>query len=614
MAKINRYTQLSGPKFDPLSFEQLSLVPMQLRQQQDELERQASELGVFDDINRLSVDDPLVKQTISDYEQKISDYSDRLQNEGFSNLNKQELRNLARTRRDLLSPTGTLGKATNAYNAYKANEKQLADMYKKGDISADEYQLGLQKSLNAYNQAKGVEGDATYNPFNAYKRQDIVEKARDIAKDIQANPRKLETLGFTSRTLPNGLTRYYETETGREYTPEGAIQAGVQTLLKMDQDVVNDLTQRQQLGLIQDPDAYLKGLGQTYEDLYSKDNISRNRSGYFDPLQLHSAKKKLDESQEEGVPYVYDPVDSKTISDKSFLSKLNQIESKELIDINPVRTATQQIGAGTGLGTPNIIQPNLQEATVENNLTPEEKIRYDAIKNKLFPGDLINTIPEEQQIAEISKYLNTYKDIQYSNPIVKPFSSSGPISSSLLLNTKDMNKTNRELTNEVKSRRTKLWDKKGNPVKLEDLPDGFKVEYIGYVSPSNVLPTFKNADNGQSVVPHVIQIQDPDDPNKVQEVYASRSDYERNKPEFEAYKIIKQTTNDGIFTPGLPNTYNLNSQDKLYKKGINSYDVGYDPLSKTYNIKVKLRDGREYNESQMPPDKYESFWYNIIKE
>lgn len=626
MPTVNRYTQLTGPRFDPLSFEQQALVPMQLRQQQDALESQAGNLGVFD-INRLAVDDPLVQQTIGEYEQKVSDYVDQLQSEGFNNLSKQGLRDLARGRRELTAPTGTLGKAQGAYDAYQANKKELGKLYQAGKISADKYQRGLQQALGKYEQGEGVAGDTSFSPFAAVQDQEINKQARQIALDIQKNPRKLESLGFTARTLPDGTKRYYDTKTGREFTESGAISAGIQSLLKQNPDVVDDLTQRQQLGLIKDPNAFLEGLGQTYEALYSKDNRTVSRSGFFNPLELHNAKKAIDESNDnEGVPYVYDPVQSQKIADDSFISKLGDIGTQKTSTglvprLNSLGLEARQKAEQAGrVYRPQRAHYDLvretKQANVENNLSKDEKARYESIRSKLFPEGTDVGVSESQQATAVQNYLNRYKDVQYSNPIVKPLTSSGPISSALLLNTRDLNKTNRELKNEILSGpadgegRLKLWDDKGNPVKKSDLPDNFKVEYIGYVSPSNILPKFKNASKDQSVVPHKLQVIDEN--GKRQELYGSRSAYETSKPEFEAYKIIKTTTSDGILTPGLPNRYEVEKGSSLHNKGLENYSVGYDPLSKRYTVEAKLRDGRTFREQDMKPEDYESFWYNVI--
>lgn len=603
MPKINRYTTLTGPKFDPLSFEQMSLVPMQLKKQQDALESQAGELGVIN-ANRLAVDDPLVKQTIADYEQGVNQYVDRLQSEGFNNLSKAGLRDLSRQRKDLMAPTGLLGKAEGAYNAYNANKKELGKLYQSGKISADKYQRGLQHSLGKYNQEQGVAGEASFNPFTAVADEDINKKAREIALDIQRNPTKLQSLGFTAKKLPDGTTRYYDTKSGREFTQKGAISEGIQALLKQDPAVVSDLTQRQQLGLVNDPNAYLKGLGQTYEALYSKDNRTSSRSGFFNPLELHNAKKAIDAAETtEGVPYVYDPVESKKISNDSFLGKLGDIGGTKTITIGTQSDPDSPFGGG--------VSPVKGVATVANSLSGDEIKRFEDIAQRLTEQGVIDPAANDEQKAQtVQQYLDKYKDVQYSNPIVKPLSSSGPISSALLLNTKDLNKTNREISTEIKGGRTKLWDKKGNPVEVKDLKEGYKVEYVGYISPSNILPKFKNSNKDQSVVPHVIQITDSD--GETREVYGSRGAYETSKPEFEAYKIVKQTTNDGISTPGLPNDYQVERGSTLHNKGLENYSVGYDPLRKTYTVEAKLRDGRTFTEKDMTPENYETFWYNVV--
>lgn len=622
MPVVNRYTQLTGPRFDPLSFKEQALVPMQLRQQQDALEEQAGNLGIFD-INRLAVDDPLVQQTIGDYEQQVADYSDRLQEEGFNELSRQGLRDLARERRALIAPTGTLGRAQAAYDAYQANKKQLGDMYKSGKISADKYQLGLQSALNQYNESEGVKGDATYNAFSAVKDEDIVKKGRQYALDIQRNPTKLQSLGFTARTLPDGTTRYYDTKSGREFTQKGAIASAVETLLKQDPAVVSDLTQRQQLGLIKDPNAYLKGLGQTFEQLYGVDNRTQSRSGFFNPLEIHRAKKALDESQDnESVPYVYDPVQSKQLANESLISGLTDVARGQTAGgrVVPVLNELGKEARAEAERDGRVYRPQRahydlttqpQPADLQNSLDKKDRQRYDVLSQKMTDAGFISPDATDQEKAKaVADYLTKFKDVSYSNPIVKPLTASGPISSALLLNTKNLNRTNREVMNEIQGGRTKLWDKKGNPIEAKDLPDNMTIEYIGYVSPSNVLPKFKNGSAEQSVVPHVIQVMKD---NKIwKEVYASRGDYETSKPEFEAYKIVKNTTNDGISTPGLPNTYTLDSSSPLYRAGLRDYSVSYDPRSKTYNIDATYRDGRTYSEQGMQPETYETFWYNVI--
>lgn len=629
MARVNRYTNLTGPQFDPLSFQKQSLVPMQLRKQQDALEEAAGKLGAID-AKRLAVDDPYVKEIIGGYEQEIADYADRLQAEGFNNLSKQGLRDLARKRKDLLSPTGALGKAEIAYKSFQANKKELGDMYKKGKISADKYELGLKKALNEYNQTGGVAKEGSYNAFTAIADEDINKKAREIALDIQRNPRKIESLGFTSRTLPDGTKRYYDTKTGREYTEKNAIAIGVEALLKQDPDVVNDLTQRQQLGMIKDPNAFLKGLGQTYEALYSKDNRTASRSGFFNPMEIHNAKQKIEEAAENaGVPYVYDPVKSKEITNQSLLDNLADVArgktkgGKLRYILTEQGRKKQEEAKKYGY----VARPQRSDffatrepvnATMENSLSPKEIERVNKLYERITTENGINLETDNQSIVTdkmkakvVGDYLTSFKDVQYSNPIVKPLTAKGPMSSALLLDTRNINRTNREVMNEIQGGRTKLWDKKGNPIEAKDLPDNMTIEYIGYVSPTNILPKFKNANKDQSVAPHVIQVMKD---NKIwKEVYASRGEYETRDPSFKAYEIIKETTNKGITLPGLSETYEVDKSSPLFNAGIKNYKVKYDPRTRTYDITSTLRDGRVDVKEGLQPEQYESFWYDVFQ-
>ncbi len=606
---INRYSNISQSKFDPLSFQELSALPFAQRKQHDAAAAQADELSAIQS-KRLAPDEQGVSGAIGNYQTKVDDYINRLNTEGFSNTTKSDIRDLVRERKDLMSPTGIVGKGTAAYNAYQANAKDLQKLYSTGKISKDKYERGLNSSLEAYTAEGGASGGAQYNAFSAVQDEDINKRAREIALDIQRNPRKLEQLGITAEKLPNGLTRYYDTKQGREVTLPGAISAGIQSILGQDPNVVSDLQQRSELGLIGNPQEYLKNLGGTYESLYSKDNKSISRSGFNDPLELARAKKQLDESSKQGssVPYVNDPVQSKQISEESFITTLDKIAGD---DLNTVpNKSLYQYNVGLKARTTPFSTKDLSDT---------EKERFKSIGDKLTTQGLIPEGASEKESAKvISSYLSKYKDVQYSNSIVKPLSSSGPISSSLLLNTSNIAKTNKELTNEINSGgsdgegRTKLWDKKGNSIKKDDLPDGFSVEYIGYVSPSNVLPTFKNANKKQSVVPHVVQIKDADG-KVVNEVYASRNDFETSKPEFEAFEIIKNTTNAGIDTPGLVNDFKVQKSSSLYRSGVNDYHTSYDPLTKTYSVGITLQNGKKYSEQGLSPEKYETFWYNLVQ-
>lgn len=503
---VNRYTNMSGAQFDPLSLQELSLIPANLRNQQNELEDAAGKMTGLNS-KRLSVDDPLVKDAINGFEGDLNDYVDNLSNEGFNDINKGRLRELARKRSDLLSPTGELGKAEAAYNAYEANRKELKNLYDKGHISADKYQKGIQNALSAYEEGQGVAGGAQFNPFTAVHDQDINKMARQIALDIQKNPKKLENLGLTAKTLPNGLTRYYDNKTGREYTPEGAIQVGVEALLKQDPNVVSDLTQRQQLGIIQDPNSYLKGLGKTYEALYSKDNVTRSRSGFFDPLQLHEAKKGIDKKLDDGA-----------LDFEGYVTSSTDIHQKGVIEsLANVASGKKQIVASHYInrGDASILEPIWDMITGN---APMKPIKYEALSPAIresvedIKQGLIRTgkLPENADMSNanhLSKVVNYMKEHQ-------------SVTTQPKLMTKDVNastKLAKHIVNQAESR--EFYDPTTNEIYTyqqmidkgyfsEDKKENYDaITYRGQLTSDNNYSNMVDSDARNGYVnPHVIKL------------------------------------------------------------------------------------------------------------
>lgn len=503
---INRYTKLTGSHFDPLSLNELSLIPANMRKQHDALVDGA---GAMTGLNtkRLNVDDPAVKEAITGFEGDLEDYIDTIGREGFNDINKGRLRNLARKRSELLSPTGILGRAKAAYDGYNANKKELQKMYQSGKISADKYQKGLQSALLKYEQDGGVAEDSQFNPFTAVHDQDINKMAREIAKDIQANPKKLESLGFTARTLPNGLTRYYDTKTGREYTPEGAIQVGVEALLKQNPDVVSDLTQRQQLGMIKDPNSFLKGLGKTYETLYSKNNVKRSRSGFFDPLELYKAKKAIDKKLEDGaIDFEGYITQSTDIHDKGVINDLeNIVNGNKEVDADKYITrgdasimkAVFDIVTGKAPMKPikyQELSPAIREST--------EDIKEGLIRTGKLPVDADLTNPEH--LAKVVTYMKDHQSVTTQPRLL----------------TKDVNasaKIAKHIINQAESR--EFYDPKENKTYTyeqmidegflsDDKTENYKnITYRGQLTADNNYSNMvkSNARKGY-ITPHVIKI------------------------------------------------------------------------------------------------------------
>ena len=321
---VNRYTNIEPAKYNPRSLQELMMVPAYKRQQHDALDVSSADLEQkIGELQSLKTDNPIVQAEQQKLKEKLTNQSDVLATKGFTSTSKSDFQKLNSDYQRFMSSTGIGGKASSNYAAYVANEKDLKDLYQNGKISKEKYQLGLQSASDKYSQAGGVASNTTYNPFVASLDQDIDSRARQIALDIQKNPKVLEQFGLEKRG-----NRYYDVKTEQEYTPEGAINYGIQAILGSDTSVRSDLQQREQLGLLGDKTAgeYLKGVGDIYESLYSVNNIKTTKSGYYDPLEIHRAKKKIDdEYKEKTIPFEKYSLLNIELFNKADIDKLNSV-------------------------------------------------------------------------------------------------------------------------------------------------------------------------------------------------------------------------------------------------------------------------------------------------
>ena len=260
----NRYTQITPGKFNPLSLNEIMMAPLTKQKQHENQQTQMAEMGMFD-VNRLTVDDELIGGDVNRMKQDVQDIEDQLMNTGVSSGLSKRLMKAKADRTNYLGTEGAGGKAQAAYNAYQANADEVRKMYQKGDISAGKYQAGLQKALAGY---EGVAADGTYTPFTATADTDYEGKAREVAVQISKNPSVLQKI------LPLKLTddgsMYINTETEETYTPKDAIKLGIRTALANDSNIMNDLMQREQLGLFGGRTSIevIESLSDNYEALF----------------------------------------------------------------------------------------------------------------------------------------------------------------------------------------------------------------------------------------------------------------------------------------------------------------------------------------------------------
>jgi hypothetical protein len=287
---INRYSNLSQAKFNPMSFQELSMLPFTQRKQHDAATAQAEQARIIES-QYMNADKEAVEGAINAFQTKTDDYINKLDSEGFKNSSRSDIRDLVRERKELMT-TGIPGRKQAQYDRYAANMKQLDKDRDK--ISPYKYQALQQKAVEDYTNAVKEDPNASYRDVLAVKDYDIQKDARQIALDVQKNPQILTDFGFTP--IPGAPGQYWNSKTQTKYTGEGDIANAIYSIMGQNREVMDDLYQREQLDLLGDQSAtdYLKNVGLSFEG-YGVNQVTKSRSGFTNQMQLDSAKRKVDD-------------------------------------------------------------------------------------------------------------------------------------------------------------------------------------------------------------------------------------------------------------------------------------------------------------------------------
>ena len=195
---MNRYTQLTPSTFNPLSLEEIMLVPTLKRKQHDEI--LAKNDLIMEDIAKV---DPDLKyfteaQNIkNDMNNQLTNVADELNSKGINDLTKDSFRKTYKQYRDLISPTGKLG----MINAHKINKARTIETYLKDGaalgLSPEEMNHWVQKATEEHNNDKLYDENGRVIDFK-------VDKNLVRQKDIMGDAAKFASgLGLTSKDWGN---------------------------------------------------------------------------------------------------------------------------------------------------------------------------------------------------------------------------------------------------------------------------------------------------------------------------------------------------------------------------------------------------------------------------
>jgi len=495
---INRYSNLSQAKFNPLSFQELSALPFAQRKQHDAMTDQAIKAGIIQS-QRMAADEEAVSGAINAFQAKTDDYINRLDSEGFNNASKSEIRELARERKDLMS-TGIVGQKQAQYDRYAANMKQLNKDRDK--ISPYKYQALQQKAVEDYNNAIKEDPNASYQDVLAVKDYDIQKDARQIAKDVQGNPQILTNFGFTPITGAPG--QYWNSKTQTKYTGKGDIANAIYSIMGQNREVMDDLYQRESLGLLGDQSAtdYLKNVGLSFEG-YGVNQETKSRSGFTNQMQVNQLKKELETGVIDFEKFNHKNIELHSKSDMDMLS--NIANGKQTVDMAEY----------TKNGEPGLLTAFYDSIFGNVPLTPKkfESIN-DPLKDKSI--EIFNGLKRTGQIADnanitdpaiLKQVVNYMKDHQVNMQQAKI----GKVNISESVNkAKDIvkNARSRVFYSPDKNTTYTYQEMVDNGFLKENDAENFKnISYVGQMSSDNVYPSTINSEYRDSFIsPHVITL------------------------------------------------------------------------------------------------------------
>lgn len=596
---MNRYSQISPSQFNPLSMEEIFMVPLAKQAKHDQAQNALDELGLFD-INSLDKDRELADNYINDYTSKLDQEIESIASSGINNKSIGKIKALARER-DEWTKRGQGRNIKANYDAYAANQAELKSQYDKGKISAEKYQLGLQQALNSY---EGVANGGSYNPFTAVADTDYVAEALELAQAVPVQEREAFLVKNGYQLTPDG-SMYIHGETGQEFTQPQAIANMVIEGLGNNSNIMSDLKQRQSLGLFGERSVkdVMLDLANTMETNLRIDNNSINtkitgNKGYNAKGNGNGNGSNIVYNARTNAPEV------KVFSDGTLdkLSKVGTVTS--IANENSTNPLTNSIfedkESRLSDATRSMMASEKKLRDINNiNLLPEERNKLDNLANKMYKNSLFRDrlglknadLTDQETLKKVTNYIKNFQNIEFTQNVINANSSPGQLNS--LPNTESslMNQSNEYIKTEIDAGGIQVYDQEtGEKLDESDISNFDDIKFTGYYSPDNLITHLKEANDATMTSPgEIIAYKEG---KKVGQYYVSRPTSDMDTPEFQAAKLIKNIKVGMVENLGLENTIELPreiQQSKAYK----NINYMYDPDTSLYTISmdVILPDG-----------------------
>lgn len=597
---MNRYDQISTAVYTPRSLEETMSVPLLRRKQHDEANaRIESQLSTLDKVDPLDVHYNEAQKIKSDLLSKIDKQSEQLATQGFNTNTTGDIFKTNREIQEMYSPTGRIGKINAAKVAQQEAFKRFMSSDDAKSNSDDVNLLNWKRHLSKYKGYDDENNIVNLGDIGAVKYVDPNKFVDDLAKNagFTDSSWKKSSSGLVD-TGVSGENRYVVDVTKARKSGSNIQQ--LQSLASLLNRTVSDPSSplRRSIDYTgRNPNEVLTQLGQQM-GIYTK--VSSEKE---DSKNINNVRWSDKEDGESGYSSIVDPSSVREIGS----------ETKE-IDFSKIGTNfanTGGIGSTVTMGTSGGYTPTKSgKQTYKDVIGDPIKIgMYEfSAKRLMEKGKLPKNanLNDTKNAEKIGFYMKNYLKVPtVGNDIIQ--ANVKTLSSPLMgeLQGKDQKGVNDALTLQIERGLRKAKDEvTGEEVKI---PEGGKLEYVGFDSPVNYRGSKQKNKNEQSVMAHRAMIYDKDG-KKVADVEIDRTGNELKDPLFKRAYEINHT-----YKGALENFGKWVTPKGRYSgsKEIGKYQI---KVAEDGNIYMKIKGEPDSEAEAVSPEKYYQYMNAIMKD
>ncbi len=586
---VNRYTQLSTSKFDPLSLEEVLAVPLYKQKQFDALEEARIKQADMFKVNPLDVHKEEAARLNKEYMDKVDALAQYQNKTGDIQGAKSKLLDLQRDYKKLTDPMGKVSQINTATNRQAEAYKQWMetdDAKKYGPEVANKRWLEHVSRYKGYDDKGNI---VNIGQMQAPAYQNLQEDIKDLKGMIGST--ELTTAinnGFSMSANPDGSTTIrdgsgnviektnnkqlvsaYNFLKEKWFTPTGEGFKSAMFAGQTPQSIYNRLN---------------SGIG-----MMSESSRKDTRNDDYSVQGVENLNKAKKEKLPQGAAY--------NLGD-GMLFDTNQKLMKELgIGSSNIEGFTKEERSKQSPFNAPLFKIN--QTTTSVNRSPEYKKLASSINRTLPANQKFKEGSKEEDLA-VRNYLSKYGNTVIKNRIIDPFADPTGLLFADKTIGKEANAAQVNLWKRVSIGASKMVDKDGNEIPLGQVT---KFNYNGDLTPESNINVFKE-DKRQNYLAHTgtVTIGKGEDA-EVKQVYISRNSDDFDTPLYKGAVDKNKINNIVTSQPNIYHHFKTNEIKAFKNHGLKDVEIKYNEGSGSYDLSYTDSKGIK-RDNKIVSDKY----------